>query len=160
MELSEVIHKRRSIRKYKAGDVTAEHTRMMLEAAMMAPSARNSKPWEFVVIRDAETRRKLAEAHPYCKANDVPMVIAVCGFPALSEFWQQDCGAATQNILLTATDLGYGTCWCGVYPTDRADKIKAIAGREPVPVMLITVGIAAESPDARGRYDEGKVFNI
>lgn len=160
VELGDVVRKRRSIRKYGPGDVPEEHVKLMLEAAMMAPSARNSRPWEFVVIRDAEARRKLAESHPYCKANDVPVVIVVCGFPDLSEFWQQDCGAAAQNILLTAADLGYGACWCGVHPTDRTEKVKAIIKRDSIPVMAITVGFAAESPDARGRYESGKVIEI
>lgn len=50
MECTEIIRKRRSIRKYKKGAaIPAEHIHLMLEAAMYAPSAVNSRPWEFYV---------------------------------------------------------------------------------------------------------------
>lgn len=123
---------------------------------MFAPSARNSRPWEFIVITDPEDRRKLGEMHPYCRAADASLVIIICGLPELSEFWQQDCGAVIQNILFQATDLGYGTCWCGIYPTDRTEPISKFLGRSH-PVAAITVGLPAESPAAKGHFQKDKV---
>lgn len=159
--INSAISKRRSIRKYKAADIPEKDVEMMLEAAMMAPSARNSRPWEFVVIRDPLIKRKIAENHPYCRANAANVLIAVCGIPSKSEFWQQDCGAAIENILLQVTELGHGACWCGVYPNqERTDAITRLLKVESVPVAVITIGVPDESPDAKGRYEAEKVKHL
>ena len=76
------------------------------------------------------------------------------------QFWPQDAGAAIENLLLQALDLGYGTCWCGLYPlTDRADAVREILGLDPaaVPMGVIAVGVPDETPAPRGFYDENKV---
>ena len=66
MEVSEVIRKRRSIRRYKAGAVIPrEHFEKILEAAMMAPSACNTRPWEFYVVTDRETLSRLQQVSHY-----------------------------------------------------------------------------------------------
>ena len=65
MQTCEAIRARRSVRKYKAGAaVPPEHVKLMLEAAMMAPSAVNSRPWEFYVVERRETLERLMQAHP------------------------------------------------------------------------------------------------
>ena len=74
--------------------------------------------------------------------------IVVCGRPDLQEgkcepYWPQDCGAAIENLLLQAKDLGYGTCWCGCYPTmDRVEKIQKILNTQSIPVSIVAVGVA------------------
>ena len=65
MNCSDVIRERRSIRKYKEQvTIPQEDFEKMLEAAMMAPSARNTRPWEFFVITNRDTMARLQEAHP------------------------------------------------------------------------------------------------
>ena len=118
MQCYEAIRARRSVRKYKKGaKIPAEDVKKMLEAAMMAPSAVNSRPWEFYVTDKREMLDKLMQAHPASKMLETAsLAIVVCGRPDLQpkhNFWQQDRGAAIENILLQALDLGYGTCWCG-----------------------------------------------
>ena len=163
MQTNEAIRARRSVRKYKAvAAVPPEHVKLMLEAAMMAPSAVNSRPWEFYVVERRETLDLLMQAHPACKMLETAtLAIAVCGRPDLQPgrgFWPQDCGAAVENILLQATDLGYGTCWCGCYPVaDRAEGVKKVIGTEGVPVAIVAVGVPDEAPAARGFYDPSRV---
>lgn len=156
MEAGKAIEARRSIRKYQPADVPQEHIRSMLEAAMRAPSACNTRPWEFFVIRDAALKRRLAAVSPYCRqVIQAPVCIVVCGRPDLQEavcspYWQQDCGAAIENLLLAAVDLGYGTCWCGLYPSaGRAEAVEEILGCQGVPTALITVGVPDEVPPPR-----------
>ena len=73
-------------------------------------------------------------------------------------FWPQDCGAAAENILLQATELGYGSCWCGAYPRmDRVEKIQKVLNISSVPVSIIAIGKANEEPERRGYYDENCV---
>lgn len=168
MNITEAIRNRRSIRKYKEGIAIPEQDiHAILEAAMMAPSARNTRPWEFIVIKDAGVKEKIISVHPYAKhLRDASLGIVVCGRPDLSgddaeAFWPQDCGAAIENILLQALELGYGSCWCGIYPRqERTREVQSILGITSIPVALITIGVADEAPAARGYYDETRVKEI
>ena len=166
MECFDVLRARRSVRKYKKGaPVPAEHVRLMLEAAMYTPSAVNSRPWEFFVTDKDSVKERLMQAHPSCKMlSTATLAIVVCARPDLQPnhgFWPQDCGAAIGNILLQATDLGYGTCWCGCYPSEpRATLVKEVLGCQSVPVAIIAVGVADESPSCKGFYDASRVTFI
>ena len=166
MNITEGIRARRSVRKYRAGQaIPQEHINLMLEAAMCAPSACNSRPWEFVVVEDLAIRRKITEIHPYCHSlPEAALGIVVCGKPqALPNapaqgFWPQDCAAATENLLLQATALGYGTCWCGVYPDQpRVEALRKLIGVETTPFSLIIVGVPDEVPRRRGFLDASRV---
>lgn len=165
MNTSDAIRSRRSIRKYKKGSVIPkEHIRLLLEAAMMAPSACNTRPWEFVVVESEEIQEKITAIHPHTQMlKTASLAIVVCGRPDLQEsicpgFWPQDCGAAIQNLLLQARELGYGTCWCGCYPVmDRVKQLQALLSVSSMPLAVIAVGEADEEPAARGFYEEGKV---
>jgi len=166
MTISEAIRARRSIRKFKpGGEVTDAQIHAMLEAAMMAPSACNTRPWEFVVVRDRAKLDLIRKVHPYTgMLATASAAIVVCALPEVqndhikSGYYPQDCGAATQNILLEAVGLGLGCCWCGVYPKeDRISGIKEALGIEGLPFNVIAVGVPDENPKARGFYDEKKV---
>ena len=168
MNCSDVIRERRSIRKYKEQvTIPQEDFEKMLEAAMMAPSARNTRPWEFFVITNRDTMARLQDAHPYTSMlTTASAAIVVCGRPDLQEgkcgpYWPQDCGAAIENLLLQAKDLGYGTCWCGCYPAmDRVEKIQEILNTQSIPVSIVAVGVADDTPAARGGFDPDRVTYI
>lgn len=69
-----------------------------------------------------------------------------------------DCGAAAMSILLQALDLGYGTCWCGVYPyEDLVMQMQAVLSTKAIPVAIIALGVPAEKPAQKGFYDETRV---
>lgn len=164
MNVSDAIRSRRSVRKYKSDPIPEEHVKLILEAAMSAPSACNTRPWEFVVVTNEEARKKLAQIHPFAKhAAQSPAVVVVCALPeaqgrVASGFFPQDCGAAAQNMLLQAAELGYGTCWCGVYPKDKlVEAVRGALGVSSLPFCLITLGVPDEAPAARGFYEQAKV---
>jgi len=142
----------------------------MLTAAMLSPSACNTRPWRFVAITSRDKLDNLAEVHPHAKMlQTAQLCIAIVALPKVQEerpdglprgFWPQDCGAAAQSILLQAEALGLGSCWCGVYPKDatQAAVAKALGTAEDeVPFCLIAIGEKDESPNPRGKYDEEKV---
>ena len=168
MNTLDTIYSRRSIRKYNPDKkVPKEVIQQILTAAMMAPSACNTRPWEFVVVESKEIKEKIMEVHPYTKMlKTAPVAIVVCGKPELqegvcTEYWPQDCGAAIQNMLLAAKELGYGTCWCGCYPTmDRVDSLQKLLDVSSVPVAVVALGETEESPSAKGYFDETKVKYI
>ena len=166
MTASEAIRARRSIRKFVSGaEVTDEQVHAMLEAAMVAPSACNTRPWEFIVVRDRAKLDKIREVHPYTgMLETASLAIVVMALPETqvepinTGYYPQDCGAATQNILIEAVAQGLGACWCGVYPKEqRIAEIKTILGVKGVPFCVIAVGVPDEMPKARGSYEEGKV---
>ena len=164
MDVSAAIRARRSIRKYQKGARIPEaHIEAMLEAAMMAPSAKGRRPWTFIVVESEALKSALVAVHPYCSSLvDASLAIIVCG-PEDPEaentrFWQQDCAAAAENLLLEAAGLGYGTCWCGLYPAaERAAAVKTVLSASGTPLALIIVGVPAEAPAARGYFDPAKV---
>ena len=168
MELSEALLKRRSARKFTAEPVSEENVLELLHAGMSGPSACNKTPWEFYVVTNPKVLEKLRKAARYSKI-EAPLAIVVCGnlskaLPSqLSPFWIQDCSAATENILLQATDLGLGTVWCGVHPQERAEKLVSEAlglDESRIPLNIIYIGYPAEEPEARDQYEANRVHYI
>jgi nitroreductase len=147
MEFNEVVYTRRSIRAYSEQEVEEAAVERVLRAAMAAPSAGNQQPWQFIVIRDREKREAIPAIHPYARmVLQAPVAILVCGDPdgkKYPQYWQQDCSAATQNLLLAARDQGLGTVWCGVYPDqtriDGFRKLLAIPSHI-LPFALVPLG--------------------
>ena len=121
----ENIHSRKSVRQFTSEPVSDEHIETMLRAAMAAPTAVNYQPWRFVVITEREQLDAMSEVLPFAKMlKQAPLAIVVCGQTTWFDgnenpFWQQDCSAAVQNLLLTAEALGLGAVWTGVYPDMR-----------------------------------------
>lgn len=156
-----VIFARRSIRRYTDEPVDETDLQALLEAGMAAPSGSNRKPWRFVVVTDRETLCALAEAHPYGKMlAGAGAAVAVCGDPAVSEWWVQDCSAATENILIAATMLGLGAVWLGCYGRpEREGPIRDVLGiPDSIKVLsLLSIGHPAEETESRTQYDVGQV---
>lgn len=165
MDCTQAIRARRSIRKFKPGQtVPRADVEAMLEAAMMAPSACNTRPWEFFVVENPETKAKLRTVHPFASMLETaPLAIVVCAVPEAQEgrcagFWPLDCGAAVENLLLQAAGMGYGACWCGCWPLqDRVEAVAEVIGAKSTPTALIAVGVPDEDPPARGFYQSDKV---
>ena len=119
MILKEIVE-RYSVRKYLDKDVEEEKLREVLEAGRLAPSACNYQPWKFIVVRDKEIRKKIAEPTTWAKfIAEAPVLIVACkvrdGF--LMGGWYDsailDIGIALDHMTLQATHLGLGTCWIG-----------------------------------------------
>lgn len=168
MELKDVLLKRRSVRKFTDQIVSDEVIDELLHAAMSGPSACNRCPWEFFAITNAQKLEELRSASRFTKMS-APLAIVVCGnlsraLPVqLSEFWVQDCSAATENILLRACDLGLGSVWCGIHPQKRAVKrVREILELKEkwIPLNIIWLGYPAETPEPRDQYDKKRIHYI
>ena len=148
MDMLEAMRNRRSIRRYRKADVPDEKLMQVLEAGRWAPSAHNSQPRKFIVIKDEKTRKELARIAPYGSfLADAPAAIAVVIDPSLSNHPVEDGAAATQNVLLAAHALGLGSCWIGSYGSgyeDGAKRILGIPGDKRL-LSLISLGYAADS---------------
>ncbi len=168
MELKEVLLKRRSVRKFTNEAISELQTEELLHSAMSGPSACNRCPWEFFVVTSPEKLTELRNASRFTKMN-APLAIIVCGnlsraLPVqLSEYWIQDCSAATENILLTVTDLGLGAVWCGIHPQKRAVKrVQEILDLKDkwIPLNIIWIGHPAEEPEPRDQYDKKRIHYV
>ena len=155
---------RRSIRKYTSQSVSDDTIRILLNAGMHAPTARNRQPWHFVVVNDRDIIDGLSEAHPHAKMlREAPLAILVCGDRNIQEedaYLVQDCSAVTQNIMLAAHAHGLGSVWLGMYPrNERMQNVgKLLELPEHIlPVALISIGYPNEIKDVPDRYKEERV---
>lgn len=159
------IFNRRSIRKFEDRPVEKEKIDKLLRAAMQAPSAANQQPWEFIVVEDKEALNKLSLMSPYSKpvaSSGVALVLlANSNDFKVATAWQQDMGAATQNILLEATDLGLGAVWLGVSTADApVDYIRNLYNlpENIKPFALVAVGYPdSQKNEFVDRYKQEKV---
>lgn len=161
----DVFYKRRSIRKFTEEPVSREDLINLLKIGMSGPSAMNAKPWEFVVITEMEILSMLRKNLMFAKMV-APAAICVLGSKRLQAnkggdlFWEQDCSAATENILLAATAMGLGTVWIGIHPVHLFERqVKSILNLPAgvTPLNLIMIGHPAEEKEARTQYDEKRV---
>lgn len=164
MDTLKAIYTRRSIRKFTDKKISDADIKTLLKAAMMAPTGRNIQEWEFMVIRDKDTFKKLMEVHPHATMlNTADAVIIVCANlenELAPSFWIGDCGASVQNILLAATELGIGSVWLGVQNNEeRANGIKKLFNlpAKIMPFNMIALGYPDEKKDDIDRYDEAKI---
>lgn len=161
MDALEALFTRRSIRKYTDEPVSDEDLKTILEAGMNAPSANNRQPWHFVVVDDRVKLNGIMEIHPYAKMlAQAPMAIVVVADTERSSYFQQDCAAAIENILLAARALELGTVWCGVYPNEErvAGMAELFDIPEPYkPLAVLALGHPAEEKGRVDRWSDEKV---
>jgi nitroreductase len=155
---------RRSIRKYTSEPVPDAVVERLLRAAMAAPSAGNQQPWQFVVVRDRATLTAITEVHPYSSMlPEAPVAVVVCGDVASCKWpqmWEQDCAAATENLLVEAELLGLGAVWLGVHPlAERVEGIRVVLGipGNVVPFAVVPLGHPAETKPPSDRFDSARV---
>lgn len=162
MDALETIFTRRSIRKYTPEPVAEADVKTLLDAAMNAPSANNRHPWHFIVVTDRSVLNAIMDVHPYSKMlAEAPLAVVVCGDTAVSDsYWQQDCAAAAENLLLAARALDLGTVWLGVFP--REDRVTGVRKLFTLPdhiqpLCIVAVGRPNEQKGRVERYDAAKV---
>ena len=163
----DVIFSRKSVRSYTGEVVSKKNLEILLKAAMAAPSGRNQQPWAFIVISDPTILQKLAEGLPYAKMlPEAGAAIVVCGYsvpherPNSKDLWEQDCAAATQNILLAAEAMKLGAVWTAVHPyPDRQEFVRKILDiqQDIYPFCIIPVGYPTGEEQPKEKFDSAKV---
>lgn len=147
---------RRSIRAYTAEKVNPDDITKILTAASWAPSGNNLQPWKFsVVMNDKDLIKKLSSLTIYHNwLQNSPCLIAVfLDTKAVDNNIQniyfknvQAIGAAIQNILLAAHEVGLGTCWIGEILKNE-DKVKELLGvsNDLELMAVISVGYSSKN---------------
>jgi nitroreductase len=108
-----LIKKRRSIRLFQDKTVEQEKIDQIIKAALLSPSSKNNNPWKFIVVEDKETLLKLSDSkeHGSNFLAKAPLTIVVMADPKHSDVWIEDASIAATFMILTAQDLGLGSCW-------------------------------------------------
>ena len=157
----ETIFSRTSIRTYQDRTVEPQKIELLLRAAMSAPSGKDQRPWEFVVVNERPILDSLAAALPYAKMlAQAPCAVIVCGSPARSSYWYLDCSAAAENILLAAHSLGLGGVWTAAYPyAERMEAVRShLALPEGIlPLCVIPIGYPAAVGEPKRKFDAGRI---
>lgn len=155
MDVFDAVRNRRSIRKYRKDPVEDEKIRKCLEAAQWAPSASNRQPWHFIVVRNEEARKALADMHPYGRfMKGSPVVIVVlCDPEKHPKYYLYDPCIATQNLLLAAYSQGLGTCWMGVIGAGFEEDMKKLLNvPERMRILCcVSLGYPDETPSSTRR---------
>jgi nitroreductase len=157
MDVFAAISQRSSVRAYKATDVEQDKLKKILEAARLSPSASNRQDWKFIVVRNKETKKKLAEAaFGQSFIGEAPVVIVACGTESDEIMgcgqpaYTVDVSIACAYMILQAYELGLGTCWIGAFKEDETKKILSIP--EHVRVVAMTpLGYPNQPPSPKFR---------
>jgi nitroreductase len=159
MELLEMLQKRRSVRNYTEETIPEEKLNQILQAGLLSPTGKGIRPWEFILIRNKETLRKMAA----CRAAGAKMLetadaaIVVIGDAQKTDVWTEDCSIAMAYMHLMADTLGVGSCWI------QGRLRKAANGKSTEEVLrellnfpenycleaILSLGMAAGHPEQR-----------
>jgi nitroreductase len=127
MQTFDAISKRASIREYDSKPIEKDILESIVDAGRRAPTARRVEPWEFVVVTDKGTLKKLGEiANTGRFIKDAACCIAV--FSQDTKYYLEDCCAATENILLAAVDSGLGACWVAGDKKPYVEEVSRLLG--------------------------------
>ncbi|MCX6357427.1 MAG: nitroreductase family protein [Candidatus Aureabacteria bacterium] len=149
MDAMEALRQRRSVRSFKKDPIPQPIVEAIIDAGRLAPTARNIQPWEFVVVRDAAMRARIAghaTTGPFIA--EAPVCVAV--FCKDTKYWLEDGCAAVENIIIAARAHGLGHCWVAGEKKPYAAAVGALLGAAPDIrlIALIAIGYPKADPPA------------
>lgn len=163
MNLIDIMLKRRSVRRFKTDAVPDEKLKRILQAALLAPTSRNRRPCEFVVIKNREALKKLSKAK---KAGasflaEASAAVAVFGDIEKADTWIEDSSIALTYMMLSATEQGIGNCWCQLHMRFSEDGNDAEKNAREILSMpenyrivgILGLGIPDEYPEPKRLND-------
>lgn len=155
MTLHELLLQRHSIRRYTDRPIDGEDVKTIIEAGLLAPSSKNARSWQFVVVEDREVLQRLEGLKPAYAASlrTAPLAMVITVSPEKSEAYIEDASCAAMFMHLQAADLGIGSCWIQVRGRDTADNepsenfVRDMLGipNDMVVECIMTFGYSAET---------------
>jgi len=169
MEFEELVRKRSMVRAFRPGPVPEELVQKLLADAVRAPSAGNLQAWEFVVVQESETKRRLAEAAlGQTFVAEAPVVIVTCrnlernagryGDRGRHFYNLIDASFASLMILLAAHNEGLGACFVGAYRDEDVSRILGLP-QHVRPVGIVPIGWPAEAVTVTERMPLAEVVH-
>lgn len=164
MDVLSAIKTRQSIRKFTSEPISEEILNTILYAGLCAPTAKNKRPYHFVMIRNRQILLELAENNMNASMlNFAPCAVVICGdknMEGTKEFLYSDCASATQNMLLAIHGLGLGGIWCGVVSNSDWQKLLIQKLSLPLklePVAVLALGYPDEAKELSQRWESEKI---
>jgi nitroreductase len=143
----ETLKNRRSIRTYTSQPVDAKTIENIIDCARLAPTAMNDQPWDFVVITSKEALGRIPKilGHAEFIANAAFCVLVLARETSCAE---EDCCAATENLLIAAEAYGLGACWVAGAKQAYAPVVAQAFGAPETHklISIVSVGYPAETP--------------
>ena len=174
----DVIKERSSVREYSGKPVEQEKLDLIMEAARLAPSASNSQPWHFYVVKNKEFISRLAEKMPMGSSvvinsfiKEAPVVVVATAGPidllhkalafVINKRWYYlDVAIALEHMALTARDLGIGSCWIGWFDEKKIKTLLGIPAGQEV-VAMLTLGYPKyDKIGVKVRKDPKEIFKV
>jgi len=148
--IQEAIQKRLSIRGYAEASIPAKHMDILFKALQLAASGNNSQNWEFVFVKDPDTKQRLVRACSNQRfVKDCTYFIAAVANPTLK--WHMvDITIALTQFALQAVELGYGTCWIGAFEEAGVKQVLNVPDNKKV-VICMTLGLPTGKHVPRNR---------
>lgn len=169
MELIDILLKRRSVRKFKDEEISKDDLEKILEAALLAPTSRNRKPCNFLIVENKETLKKLAKS----KKTGSEMLahcnkaIVVVANTLISDTWIEDSSIALGYMHLMAASLDIGSCWVQIHlrqnesGKDSEEIVKEITGLDDyfriVGILALGVPDGKVKPHTLDDMDKSKI---
>ncbi len=157
MDVMPEILNRKSVRSFTSHPLEKDQIERILEAARLAPSAKNRQEWRFVVIQKKETRQKVMEAafsQEY--VGQAPAIIAVCTtnidyrMPNGQLSYPIDLAFASSHIVLQAVHEGLGTCCITTFDEEEVRELLTVPFSMRV-ILLILIGQTDVEPEPTQR---------
>lgn len=122
-----LVQARRSHRKFTEEEIAADDVRQILRAALMAPTSKGQRAWQFVVVDDKADIEKIADAKDMGSQfmKGAPLLVVVLGDPLANDCWVEDGSIAAYSMQLQAEDLGLGSCWAQMRGRGLSDGTSA-----------------------------------
>lgn len=149
-EINLILKNRKSCRKFLKKAVSIQDIYTILEGARWAPSGKNGQPWRFVIVKEKETKNKIASCSIYKEwMTEADTFIVIYLDKASSYNYKKDLqaiGAATENICLQASSMNIDTCWIGEILEKETEVNKITNVPEIYELMaVICIGYANEN---------------
>lgn len=156
MELTEIIVKRRAIRKYKQDPIPEDKLQKLYNALQAAPTGNNRQPFKFIFVKDGDLREKIVKQACHQEFLLQPPVLMVACYEDGDAF---NVAIAVDHMILAATDEGLGTCWVGWFEREVVRSLLNIPAGWEIPIM-VPIGYADEAPPVRPRKPINKIVTV
>jgi len=163
MEFQDLVQRRYSVRKYLSKPIEDEKLKAVLDAARIAPTAANKQPFRLIVIKTEGKEEELKRIYHADWFSEAPIVVCAC--TVLAESWTRrdgrnyvdvDTTIAMDYLILSATDLGLGTCWIAAFDAQAAREVLKIPeGVEPL--LFTPLGYPADELGTKTRKELDKL---
>jgi nitroreductase len=163
----DLLKSRRSIRKFQNREVEKEKTDTILKCALLSPSSRARRPWEFIVVTERDLLKKLSASKEFGSQflAGAPLGIVVIADPEACDVWVEDASIASIIIQLSAQSLDLSSCWIQVRERFHSgdvkaeDYIKEVLGISPKYRVECMVAIGYPAEEKRPYGDDELLYD-